>query len=151
MAFEAVYHPNLRLSLAEKIAELEEAECVWLYDATTQELIGETYGLPVKDAFDKDDEGFADVRPYWNRKAIYVFSTTILPKFQNRGLGKILKAFFLGVASQAGFPLVLGHARNGWSVGLNETFGAQIGKAHPDWYGTGETYYFYTLTLAKKR
>jgi GNAT superfamily N-acetyltransferase len=85
-----------------------------------------------------------------NQEAIYVFSTTILPNFQGHGLGTILKAFFLGVASQTGFPLVLGHARSGWSVRLNETFGAQIGTAHPDWYRSGETYYFYTLALARK-
>ena len=151
MAFEAVYHPNLQMSLREKIALLKEAECVWLYDAVTQVLIGETYGLPVKKAFDEDEEGFADIRPYRNRKAIYVFSTTILPGFQDKGLGRILKAFFLGVALQAGFPLVLGHARSGASVHLNEAFGASIGTAHPDWFDTGETYYFYTLALKTRR
>ena len=79
MAFEAVYHPNLRFTLAEKIELLAGAECVWLYDATTQELIGETYGVPVREAFvDEDEEGFADVHPYRNRKALYTFSTTIL-------------------------------------------------------------------------
>ena len=148
MAFEAEYHPNLRFTLAEKIELLAGAECVWLYDATTQELIGETYGVPVREAFvDEDEEGFADVHPYRNRKALYTFSTTILCKFQKQGLGRILKAFFLGVVSQAGYSLVLGHARSGPSVHLNERFGAQIGTAHQDWSGTGETYYFYTLHL----
>jgi GNAT superfamily N-acetyltransferase len=148
MAFEAVYHPNLRLSLAEKIEQLVGAECVWLYDARTQELIGETYGVPVRAAlFDEDEDGDADVRPYRNRRALYTFSTTILPAFQRQSLGRILKAFFLGIASEAGYSLVLGHAREGGSVRLNETFGAQIGTAHPDWCGTGETYYFYALQL----
>jgi len=151
MLFEELYHENLRLSLEEKIELLggsEDVECVWLYDPSTQELIGETYGVPVRDAINEDEEeGFEDLQPYWDQRAIYVFSTTILPKFQGQGLGRVLKAFFLGVASQAGFSLVLGHARSGRSVHLNEKFGAQIGTAHQDWYGTGETYYFYTLNL----
>lgn len=151
MAFEEVYHSSLRLSLREKIKKLGEAECVWLYDATTMELIGETYGLTVRGALDRNEEGFVDIQPFLRRRAMYIFSTTILPKFQEKGFGTILKAFFLGVVSQIGFLLVLGHARSGVSVHLNEAFGAQIGKAHPDWCGTGETYYFYTLSLMANR
>jgi hypothetical protein len=88
MAFEAAYHPNLRLSLSEKIEQLEGAECVWLHDAGTQELIGETYGLPVREAFgNEDEEGFADIHPYRNRKAIYVFSRRSCPSSKNRDWG----------------------------------------------------------------
>jgi hypothetical protein len=32
-------------------------------------------------------------------------------------------------------------------VRLNQAFGAQIHRAHPDWGGSGETYHFYTLAL----
>jgi len=146
MLFEAVYHETLRVSLKKKIELFESAECVWLYDAGTQELIGESYGVPVRDAFKPhEQEGFEDIQPYLDRKAFYVFSTTILPRFQGRGLGKILKALMLGVVSQAGFEIVLGHARSGASLQLNRAFGAEIGVAHPNWYGSGETYYFYSL------
>ncbi len=149
MIFEELYHENLRLSLEEKRKLLERGEFVWLYRAGTQELIGESYGVPVRDAFEDDEEGFEDVQPYLDEKAIYVFSTTILPTFQRRGLGKILKAFLLGVASQAGFEIVIGHARSGASMQLDRTFGAETGVAHQDWYGSGETYYFYTLKLKR--
>jgi hypothetical protein len=44
MVFEEVYHENLRLNLEDKAELLERAESVWLYDAGTQELIGESYG-----------------------------------------------------------------------------------------------------------
>jgi len=152
MAFETVYHENLRLSLDVKRELLARCGCVWLYDAVTQELIGETYGLPVSEnlAF-LDGPGAADVYPFRGQPALYVMSTTILPAFQGRGLGKLLKAFFLGVVSQAGFPLVVGHAREGRSVRLNTAFGAEIHAAHPDWFGSGETYYFYTLRLTNGR
>ena len=148
MAFETVYHENLRLSLGVKTELLARCGCVWLYDAVTRELIGETYGLPVGEALvHLEEPGFADVYPFRDQPAVYVLSTTILPAFQGRGLGRLLKAFFLGVVSQAGFILVLGHARDGQSVRLNTVFGAEIHTAHPDWFGSGETYSFYTLRL----
>ena len=111
-------------------------------------MIGETYGLPVGEALAHlEGPGFADVYPFRDQPAVYVLSTTILPAFQGRGLGKLLKAFFLGVVSQAGFTLLLGHAREGRSVRLNTAFGAEIHTAHPNWFGSGETYSFYTLRL----
>jgi GNAT superfamily N-acetyltransferase len=152
MVFEAVYHENLRLSLEAKRELLARCGCVWLYDAGTQELIGETYGFSVREnlAFLEGSEA-DDVYPFREQPAVYVLSTTILPAFQGRGFGKVLKAFFLGIVSQAGYPLVLGHAWEGWSVELNLAFGAAIHKAHPDWGGSGETYYFYTLCLNDAR
>jgi hypothetical protein len=148
MAFEEVYHDNLRLSLEVKQELLPRCGCVWLYDATTRELIGETYGCPLPEHLALiEGSGMDDVYPFRDSPAIYVLSTTILPAFQGQGLGRVLKAFFLGIVSQAGYPLVLGHAREGRSVHLNRTFGAQIHGAHPDWGGSGDTYYFYTLEL----
>lgn len=148
MVFESVYHENLRLSLEAKRALLARCGCVWLYEAGTQELIGETYGFSVREnfAFLEGPEA-DDVYPFREEPAVYVLSTTILPAFQGRGLGKVLKAFFLGIVSQAGYSLVLGHAREGRSVELNRAFGATVHRAHPDWGGSGETYYFYTLRL----
>ncbi len=152
MVFEAVYHDNLRLSLEVKRELLARCGCVWLYDAGTQELIGETYGFPLRENLACiDGPGASDVYPFRDQRAVYVLSTTILPAFQGRGLGKVLKAFFLGIVSQAGFPLVLGHARAGPSVHLNQAFGAAIHTAHPDWAGSGETYYFYTLQLDSRQ
>jgi len=148
MVFESVYHENLRLNLETKRELLARCGCVWLYDAGTQELIGETYGFSVREnlAFLEGPEA-DDVYPFREQPAVYVLSTTILPAFQGRGFGKVLKAFFLGTVSQAGFPLVLGHAREGRSVYLNRAFGATVHRAHPDWGGSGETYHFYTLRL----
>jgi GNAT superfamily N-acetyltransferase len=148
MAFEAVYHENLRLSREVKRELLARCGCVWLCDAATRELIGETYGCALDENLDLiDGPGAADVSAFRDQRAVYVLSTTILPPFQGQGLGKVLKAFFLGIVSQAGFSLVLGHAREGRSVRLNRAFGAEIRRAHPDWGGSGETYFFYTLRL----
>jgi GNAT superfamily N-acetyltransferase len=152
MVFEPVYHENLRLSLEAKRELLPRCGCVWLYDAGTQELIGESYGFSVRENLALLEGPEADdVYPFRERFAVYVLSTTILPAFQGRGLGKVLKAFFLGIVSQAGYSLVLGHARQGRSVQLNRSFGATVHREHPNWGGSGETYYFYTLRLNEAR
>jgi GNAT superfamily N-acetyltransferase len=103
--------------------------------------------VPVDALEDEEGEGAQDIEPYRSRNAIYVYSTTVLPRFQGRGFGRILKAYFLGAMSHAGFEIAIGHAREGRSFRLNKEFGAQFGAVHPNWYDTGEAYHFYTMPL----
>jgi hypothetical protein len=79
--------------------------------------------------------------------SLYCFSNTVLPAFQKRGLGDVLKSHWLGLAAGQGFRAVYGHARPGASQGLNAKFGGQFLGDFPDWYGTGETYRLYRLGL----
>lgn len=153
MRFERVYHPALRMSLADKRATFAEpgALAVWMYDAGRRALIGETYGVPAAAVVGDDQEGAADVAPFVRRPALYVLSMTILPGFQGQGYGTILKAYLLGRAVQAGYEIAIGHAREGASAALNVKFGARLGTRHPDWYGTGEAYRFYVMGLADGR
>ena len=149
MAFEALYHPNLRLPYREKCDLLlkPDAESVWMYDRRSRRLIGETYGVPVTHAeFKKDEQGYKDVSPFFGTKTIYVYSTTTLPAYQDQGFGKILKAYFLGMVSKR-FERAIGHARAGGSVHLNRLFGARFGKTYPDWFESGEPYTFYVMEL----
>ena len=59
----------------------------------------------------------------------------------------MLKAYHLGRIVQAGYKLVLGHARYPGSCALNVGFGAKLLARHPNWYDTGELYRFYELRL----
>ena len=73
MAFEREYHPNLRLTLAEKREILKRAITIWMLE--DGKLVGETYGVgweATKDFTDlpRDPDG------------IYCFSNTILRKYQ---------------------------------------------------------------------
>ena len=146
MVFDRLYHPNLRQTVAQKRDVLRTAITVWMYDASRRALIGEAYGTPAEDAMD-GGEGDDDIGRYRGRTAFYVYSTTILPRFQGRRLGTILKAHHLGLIRQAGFRVVIGHAREGASVALNVGFGATLLTRHPDWHRTGEGYRFYELGL----
>jgi len=152
MVFERRYHQELAMSLADKRDLLQERDvlAVWMYvpGPRRRRLIGETYGVPVQAVLaDEDPEGRADLRPFANRRAFYVFSTTILLQYEGRGLGAILKAYLLGRALEAGYQWVVGHAKEGASVALNRRFGAELRRRHPNWYGTGEPYRFYVLRL----
>ena len=54
--FERLFHPNLRMTLAEKreLLGVRGAITVWMVNATSGALIGEVYGVPIADALDDD-------------------------------------------------------------------------------------------------
>ena len=60
---------------------------------------------------------------------------------------KILKAYVLGRAFEAGYQWVVGHAKEGASVALNRFFGAKLLRRHVNWSDTGDAYRFYELKL----
>lgn len=150
MVFEHRYHANLAMCLSDKRDVLRErgALVVWMYEPGRWRLIGESYGVPVQAVLtEEDNEGKADLRPFAKRRALYVYSTTILRQCEGRGLGAILKAYTLGRAFEAGYQWVVGHAKEGASVALNRRFGAELRHRHANWYGTGEPFRFYVLKL----
>ncbi len=151
MVFERRYHPELAMSLADKRDLLNERDAlaVWMYvPGPRRRLIGESYGVPVQAALaDEEPEGKADLRPFAKSRAFYVYSTTILRQYEDRGLGAILKAYVLGRAFEAGYRWVVGHAKEGASVALNQRFGAEVRRRHAHWSGNGDPYQFYVLKL----
>ncbi len=146
MAFEAVYPEQLQMDLEDKqyLREMPGALFVWMY--VDGEIAGETYGVP----FDPRDEfiepileGKAEVR----ERGMHCYSNTILPKFQSRHLGMVLKSHWLGMAAGQGYKWVYGHARHGASQALNAKFGAEFLKSYENWFGTGEEYRLYRMRI----
>jgi GNAT superfamily N-acetyltransferase len=146
MSFEAVYPEPLQLNLSQKqqVWEVPGSIFAWMY--VRGELAGETYGIPLDDS-DELIEQFTGIPPQQNKNAIQCYSNTVLPRFQEQGLGTILKAHWLGLAAARGFDVVYGYARAGGSQSLNAKFGAVFLATFPDWYGTGEEYKLYRLNL----
>ncbi|MBZ5492902.1 MAG: hypothetical protein LAO76_18440 [Acidobacteriia bacterium] len=146
MAFESVYHENLRYDFEEKqeLRATRGALFVWMFIG--EELAGESYGIPLAN-LDEPIEGLTELTDTEKRAGIYCYSNTILPSFQKQGFGKILKAHWLGVVAGKGFELVYGHARPGGSQALNVQFGAALLGVFPNWYDTGEDYRMYRLVL----
>ncbi|MGA3213735.1 MAG: hypothetical protein ABSD20_20710 [Terriglobales bacterium] len=146
MAFEDVYHPNLRLSLLDKqdLRDAPDAIFVWMLSDRT--LAGEAYGIPLS-CWNEPIQGLSRLTNAERRDAVYCYSNTVLPAFQRQGLGTILKAHWLGLVLARGFRVVYGHARPGGSQALNLKFGAALLDGFQDWYGTGEEYRLYRLAL----
>lgn len=146
MDFDAVYPEGLQFELPEKqmIRDMPGAIFVWMF--VDGVLAGESYGVPISD-YDEAIEGLDTLTEAEKQDAIYCYSNTILPQFQRRGFGDILKAHWLGLVVSRGFKTVYGHARPGASQALNAKFGAAFLGEFPDWYGTGEAYKMYRLTL----
>ncbi len=146
MEFEVVYAEPLRFDLTEKqeMSAVPGTIFVWLF--VDGVLAGESYGIPLA-TDDWEFEGLDGLSEAERKSAIYCHSNTILPAFQGKGLGAILKAHWLGLVAGAGFEFVYGHARPGASQALNAKFGAEFMGDFPDWYGTDEEYRLYRLAV----
>lgn len=148
MVFEPLFKPGLRATYREK-CELFRDPFSRIYMLVDGQLAGETYARWLPDMADDDELrslGYIKKYPRW--RTIYCYSNAILPEFQGRGLGKILKAFALGEWSYSA-DYVIGHAAPGASRALNEFFGAAMLHDEPDWCGTGDTYTFYEIECRK--
>jgi len=142
MQFEDIYPEELQMDLVEK-QELRDGKgsiFVWMF--VDNVCVGEAYGVPLS-SLDEVVEGLSDADP----RAMYCYSNTVLPEYQGKGWGKMLKSHWLGLVKGKGFSTIYGHARPNGSQQLNDDFGVQWLEDFPDWYGTGETYKLYKLTI----
>lgn len=151
LVFESVYPENLQWDLEGK-QELKDdgTEFLYMVDADTGELIGEAYFLPLdtmKDWSADEEQPEDGLGPYYGKNAMYAFSTTILPAYQGKGYGRLMKSYCLGYWKGNGFNLAVGHARDGASLFLQEFFGAEVVERFDNWYQTGETYNLYLQQL----
>lgn len=143
MMFEAVYHEGEQLDLSKKKKLWDAPGSIFVWMFLDGDLAGETYGIPLASSI----EGLTDLSASGNASGIHCYSNTIIPCFQNQGLGTILKAHWLGLAAGKGFDTVYGYARPGASQALNAKFGAVFLNTFPNWCGTGEEYKMYRLVL----
>lgn len=140
LKFDALYEESLRLDLEEKREDLRGAFSTFLF--VDGGIAGEIYGKRVKD-LEEEIPDLGRVSPEW----IYCYSTTILPQYRGKGLGKILKAFWLGkVSSETTY--VVGHSTSAEIKAINEFFGAEhFLPSHKDWFDSGREAWFYKLHL----
>jgi GNAT superfamily N-acetyltransferase len=116
--FEEQYEPTLGLTLAEKRDYFlhEKPEALYLY--VDGELAGEIY---------------SDYNP--ETCELYVASVTILPKFQGKGLSKVMFAYMLGDATPRTTKIVW-HSTSPGMDALSDFFGAESGEVTENWSGT---------------
>ena len=70
--------------------------------------------------------------------SLYIVSTGILPTWQSRGIGSIVKAWQIDYGRKHGFSRIVTNTRasNLKSIRLNQKFGFKIINTVPNWYGT---------------
>lgn len=148
-AFETVYEPGLQLEDEDKNWLIQHGLAAWLL--VDGKLAGETYGAVVRDILEEetpeeyegsDLEWYTDVCDY--PEALYCYSTTVLPEFQGKGLGQLLKAHWLGLASPLGVKTI-GHSTSPQMKAINSKFGANHLCRHTKWYGTDRVAWFYEV------
>jgi hypothetical protein len=142
MCFEEVFEESLQLDKEEKAKILEKGFPVWM--RVDGELAGESYGIALRDLKEKIEDCENE-----SPSTVYCYSTALLPKFRSKGLGPILKAYWLGMVKGNGVQRVVAHATSEQAKKLNEMFGAcfDYGSQHEKWYGTERTAIFYWINL----
>jgi GNAT superfamily N-acetyltransferase len=82
-----------------------------------------------------EDEG-PDALNSPRKGTLYITTTGLLPKYQGKGLGALLKAWEIAYARRHGFARIVTNTRrrNKRMVGLNKMFGFSIIRTTPRYY-----------------
>jgi GNAT superfamily N-acetyltransferase len=77
-----------------------------------------------------------DGRNIRRRGSLYITTTGILPRFQNRGFGKLLKVWQIAYARSGGFERIVTNCRmrNRAILGLNQSLGYRFVRATERYY-----------------
>ena len=84
---------------------------------------------------DFQDDGAGGINPPC-KGSLYIASTGILPKFQGKGFGALMKSWQICYASRHGFKRIITNtrSRNTAMVGLNRKFDFDIIRTTPRYY-----------------
>jgi GNAT superfamily N-acetyltransferase len=108
-------------------------------------LSGEIYSCKISDILSAEGEEIPGVECEKYADSYYLYSIGILDKFQGKGLGRILQAYYMGLLKGKGIKTLFAHS--GASRPLSEGFGGKLIKSYKDWYKTGKTYYLFKFEL----
>jgi len=118
---------------------------MWMY--VDRALVGETIGIAPSRLIDK----IIDTKPWtdesFNKYCLYVYTTTILPDYQDRGLAKLLCSYYAGFMKASGYQLLIGHATSDPMRCIRSWMGADLSIEHEKWYGSNRKATFYVMHL----
>lgn len=145
MMFEDIFEENLKYETVEEKGE-ETGSFIRCYMFVDDKIVGEIYAADVDQLF-IDDPNFVDIEKYVSERAAYLHSTAILPEYQHKGYGKILKTYFHGYLKGSGYDILIGHSTAPAINDINDMFGVTWLTEHENWYDTGKIAKFYELYL----
>jgi GNAT superfamily N-acetyltransferase len=140
MDFELVFEPELRMGIEDKIDLLQSCAVAWLF--VDGELAGEIYGAGHTDF----DEEIPDV-DHSDDTAVYLYSAAILPKFEGKGLSKIMMAHWLGLVADQ-YEVVTAHCTHEAMTAICKGFGAEFFGTHHNWFDSGREATFCKIYLS---
>jgi predicted double-glycine peptidase len=158
MVFEDIWEEELKLDNKDK-SELLKI-CIPEYLFLDKELAGEIYSIDLKtmlkDDIDEDSDDkkistdCSDER-YTSEKTAYLESIAILPKFQKRGLGRVLLEHHMGYLKSCGYSQLIAHSTSENMDKVFSSLGFYFFKdhVHKKWYGTERTAKFCEKQLKK--
>jgi len=114
----------------------EKSICLVVKDKNSREIVAYTMSSPL------EDYGFLYFDPhYGNYDSLYIESTAVLPNYQGKGIGKILKEFLIEEAKRRGYKRMTTHATNEVITHINEKFGFRKVKYSKKWVGNRDAWY----------
>ncbi len=129
MVFEHLFEEELWLDESEKAALLKNCISAWMF--IDDEPAGEIYGVGHADL----DEEIPDVDPN-DKDYCYLYSLAILPKYQGKGLAKILMAYWMGMVGDK-YKVIDAHCTAEKITPVMKVFGAKFFWTHLDWFDSG--------------
>lgn len=137
MRFEECLPPPLRISSPERKAQLiAGGVAAWMMLAEDglpgQALVAECYGAPAHFAQDPDIAQFAS-----DPSCICVFGVELFEQYRQRGLSKVLFAYWMALCQGRGFTSIVGHAVHPVMLHVVELFGAEVLAVRENWGGNG--------------
>jgi len=119
----------------------EKSICLVVIDKSNRRIVAYTMGAPLKwyiflKKFDKHHE---------NYNTFYIESTAVLPGYQNKGIGKMLKRTLIEEVKKYGYNRITTHATNEAIRRINKQFGFRDVKYFKRWVGRRDAWYMEKL------
>jgi hypothetical protein len=149
MVFEKMFEKELRLTFENKKNIVMDSVCAWMF--VGGKLAGEIYSISAKKMLVMEPENMEDLDDlrYLTDKTAYLYSISVLDKFQGHSYGELMYAYHLGQL-YTHYNKLVGHATDcGATAHIAQKFGACMMQdcVHKNWYDTDRTARFYEHIL----
>ncbi len=116
--------------------ENDKSICLVVVDKNNNKIFAYTIGASL------DWYTFLDFDPHYRKNdSFYIESTAVLPEYQGRGIGKMLKKILIEEVRKMGYKRIVCHATNEKIKHINEDFGFRVIGHIKKWVGKRDAWY----------
>lgn len=151
LRLEENFHEELRESERSKSKDYKKPGLLSVAYVRDCRVLGERYGLSVNELNNRKVKDIQSYERYGDKDVVYVCSASVDQSVQGEGIGYLLARAFRAFASSEGYRFIIGHAREGKPMRINEKLGAKPVKKYENWYKTKEDYLLYELDTMGQR